>query len=232
MRKIEKPSLEGVRLREGTKIGRYCVLGGRANPVTLGKHCHVHDHVVIRSGVRIGDNVEIEEFSCIDKDSQVQDHVIIESHSYIGPNVIIGRGSQVLYGARIYDDSRIGLSTMIGGFVGENCIIGNNSRVFGKLIHSLRDPARWNLRKLTHEKSPEIGDFVVIGVDALVIGGVTVRDHVYVAAGSIVSKDIPSYCVVTGINRIVPFREWHGKIKDSGFWKWGTQMNTVQEVKH
>ena len=43
-----------------------------------------------------------------------------------------------------------------------------------------------------------IGDWVYIGTKAQVMPGVTIGDHVIVAAGSIVTKSIPAGCIVAG----------------------------------
>ncbi|WP_220453485.1 acyltransferase [Bacteroides intestinalis] len=43
-----------------------------------------------------------------------------------------------------------------------------------------------------------IGDWVYIGTKAQVMPGVTIGNHVIVAAGSIVTKSIPAGCIVAG----------------------------------
>lgn len=43
-----------------------------------------------------------------------------------------------------------------------------------------------------------IGDYVCIGTNALILPGVTIGDHVLVAAGTVVTKSIPSGVVVAG----------------------------------
>lgn len=43
-----------------------------------------------------------------------------------------------------------------------------------------------------------IGDYVYIGTNALIMPGVTIGDHVLVAAGSVVTKSVPSGMVVAG----------------------------------
>lgn len=43
-----------------------------------------------------------------------------------------------------------------------------------------------------------IGDWVYIGTGAQIMPGVTIEDHVLVAAGSIVTQSIPSGCIVAG----------------------------------
>lgn len=43
-----------------------------------------------------------------------------------------------------------------------------------------------------------IGRNCVIGVNSIVLPGVKIGDHVVVAAGAVVAKDIPSRCIVAG----------------------------------
>jgi acetyltransferase-like isoleucine patch superfamily enzyme len=44
-----------------------------------------------------------------------------------------------------------------------------------------------------------IGDDVWIGANAVILPGVTIGRHVVVAAGAVVTKDVPDYCVVAGV---------------------------------
>lgn len=43
-----------------------------------------------------------------------------------------------------------------------------------------------------------IGDYVYVGTSALIMPGVTIGDNVLVAAGSVVTKSVPSNVVVAG----------------------------------
>lgn len=79
--------------------------------------------------------------------------------------------------------------------------IGNNCQITGGvkiLTHGggqvLRDktPAFDSFGKVI------IGDWVYIGYNSLIMPGVIIGDHVLVAAGSVVTKSIPSNCVVAG----------------------------------
>jgi len=45
---------------------------------------------------------------------------------------------------------------------------------------------------------PSIGDNVVVGANAVIIGNITVGDNVIIGAGAIVVKDVPSNVVVAG----------------------------------
>ncbi len=45
----------------------------------------------------------------------------------------------------------------------------------------------------------KIGDDVWIGGNAIILPGVTIGNNVIVAAGAVVTKDVPDNCVVGGI---------------------------------
>lgn len=47
-------------------------------------------------------------------------------------------------------------------------------------------------------RSPEIGDSVFIGANAVVIGGIKISNGVVIGAGAIVCDDIPENCTVVG----------------------------------
>ncbi|MGY1740213.1 hypothetical protein ACI8AI_05650 [Blastococcus sp. SYSU D01050] len=54
--------------------------------------------------------------------------------------------------------------------------------------------------------APTIGDGVVFGASALVIGDVTVGSHAVVAAGAVVINDVPPGAVVAGNPAVVKRR--------------------------
>jgi len=56
----------------------------------------------------------------------------------------------------------------------------------------------------------QIGDDVFIGVNSIILPGVTIGREVVVAAGSVVTKDIPSGVVVAGTpaKKIMSFSSW------------------------
>ncbi|MCL1112988.1 acyltransferase [Shewanella basaltis] len=66
--------------------------------------------------------------------------------------------------------------------------------------------------------SVSIGSNVFVGVDTLIMPGVTIGDNVIVAAASVVTKDIPSNTVYGGIpaSKICSFDDYKNKILKSG----------------
>ncbi|OGI18015.1 MAG: serine acetyltransferase [Candidatus Melainabacteria bacterium RIFOXYA2_FULL_32_9] len=89
----------------------------------------------------------------------------------IGENTILGYGG---LGIVIHSDS----------IIGKNCIISQGVTIGG----SSRNP-----------KVPEIGNNVLVGAGAKIIGPIKIADNVVIGANSVVTKDIPSNVLVAGI---------------------------------
>lgn len=67
---------------------------------------------------------------------------------------------------------------------------------------------KWTDDNYTYEfKRIHIGNDVWIGLDAKIMGGVTIGDGAIVAAGAIVTKDVPPYAIVAGVPaKIIRYR--------------------------
>ena len=130
----------------------------------------------------------------------------IEDYCRIGAEVKIGEKCRIMYAANISSETTLGDDCIIAGFCCERAIVGNKVRLFGELIHSHREPNRdWDE---VEEDSPKISDNVLIGFGAKVIGGISIGKNSYIAAGAIVTRNVPEAHVVTGINKKVHFRKW------------------------
>lgn len=72
--------------------------------------------------------------------------------------------------------------------------IGNNTRVALEALIIAHDYSRgkemW--------KDTYIGNNCVIGGRAIILPGITLGNHVYVAAGSVVTKSFPDHCLIAG----------------------------------
>lgn len=79
--------------------------------------------------------------------------------------------------------------------IGNNCAITNGVRIFthgGARVARMKYPDFDVFGKVT------IGDWVYIGTNSLIMPGVTIGDGALIAAGSVVTKSVPSGVVVGG----------------------------------
>lgn len=81
-----------------------------------------------------------------------------------------------------------------GVTIGDGCQIGHNV-VFATLNHEL-EPEK---RKTTRPAPIVLGKNVWIGSNATILQGVTIGDNAVVAAGAVVTKDVPPNAVVGGV---------------------------------
>src|SRR5665811_1243850 len=109
--------------------------------------------------------------------------------------------SRTLTGIEIHPGATIGEGFFIdhgmGVVIGETAEIGNNVTLYqgvtlgGTSMHKTK-------------RHPTLGNGVVVGAGAHVIGAITIGDNVRIGSGSVVVKPVPPNCTVVGIpGRIV-----------------------------
>lgn len=103
-----------------------------------------------------------------------------------GKNITIGKSVFINSGCHFQDQGGI--------TIGDDSLIGHNV-VLATINHDLEPE---NNRK-NHYAPITIGKHVWIGSNATVLAGVTIGDWAVVAAGAVVTKDVPAYTVVGGV---------------------------------
>lgn len=139
----------------------------------------------------------------------------------LGRNVVIHHPELVnLYGCIIGDHSRIGAFVEIqrGAFVGSNCKVSSHSFIcegvniadgvfvgHGVMFINDRYP-----KAVNEDGTPQTaGDWELvptfvreqasIGSNATILCGITIGQHALIAAGAVVTKDVPEYAIVAGV---------------------------------
>lgn len=84
-------------------------------------------------------------------------------------------------------------------FCGDKIVIGKGTVIGNDVIIRSDDGHKINQPKYRQHKSIVIGENVWIGQRSIILKGVQIGDGAVVAAGSIVTKDIPAFCMVGGV---------------------------------
>lgn len=117
-------------------------------------------------------------------------HSVIESYSTI--NNMVG---EIVIGS----NSRIGLgNTLIGPVkIGNYVNLAQNIVVSG-LNHNYQNPKTTIISQGVKTAIITIEDDVWIGANSVLLSGITIGKHSVIAAGTIVTQDIPAYSIVAG----------------------------------
>lgn len=103
-------------------------------------------------------------------------------------------GKNIIFGKDVFINSGCHFQDQGGITIGDGSLIGHNV-VLATINHDL-DPK--NNRK-NHYLPIKIGSHVWIGSNATILPGVTIGDWAVVAAGAVVTHDVPAMTVVCGI---------------------------------
>jgi len=140
----------------------------------IGTNAILYRGTVVGSQVLIGDLASIRERNVVGNRSIVGRLVMVEPNTKIGDHVIIQTGTHITGDAVIEDDV----------FMGDE-ISTTNDNSMG--------------RGAGEYKGPHIKKRARIGSNATLLPGVVIGEGSIVAAGSVVTKDVPPYKVVMGV---------------------------------
>ena len=102
-------------------------------------------------------------------------------------------GRNIRLGKRVFINAGCRFQDQGGITIGDDCLIGHNT-VLATLNHAL-DPAR---RADMHPAPVTLGRNVWLGSNVTVLPGVSIGDDAVVAAGAVVTRDVPARSVVAG----------------------------------
>ncbi|MEG4817208.1 serine O-acetyltransferase [Microcoleus sp. K5-D4] len=109
---------------------------------------------------------------------------------------LISQVSRFLTGIEIHPGAKIGRGVFIdhgmGVVIGETAIVGDYAVIYqGATIGGTG--------KEIGKRHPTLGENVVVGAGAKVLGNIQIGNNVRIGAGSVVLRDVPSDCTVVGI---------------------------------
>jgi UDP-N-acetylglucosamine acyltransferase len=183
---------------------------------------NIHTTAIIEEGAQIGENVTIGAFTIIGKEVSIGDGTRIDSNTVIAGKTTIGKNNH------IYSHAAIGTDPQDLKYQGEEVelIIGDNNKIREFTLFNPGTQGGGSITKIGSNNlfmgyvhvahDVMIGDNCVFANcatlaghveidDYVVIGGLTpihqfckIGSHVMVGGGSVVTQDIPPYCLAEG----------------------------------
>ena len=116
---------------------------------------------------------------------------------------IISQSVRFFTGIEIHPGAKIGKNLFIdhgmGVVIGETSEIGNNVTIYHAVTLGGSSPSIDSERQRHEKRHPTIGNEVVIGSGAQIIGPVKVGNNARIAANAVVVKDVPENATMVGI---------------------------------
>lgn len=172
------------KLADDVVVGPYTVIGAN---VEIGSGCEIGSHVVIDGPTKIGKNNRIYQFSSIGADPQ-------DKKFAAGEQTVLEIGD----GNLIRESCTINRGTVQGGNITK---IGNNNWIMA-YVHIAHDCIVGNDNIFANNAS--LAGHVIID-DHVILGGFTLisqfnylASHSFSAMGSVISRNIPPYVLVSG----------------------------------
>ena len=129
----------------------------------------------------IGENTNIWQYCVVLKGAKIGKNCNICSHCFIENDVVIGDNVTIKNGVYLYD----------GMVVEDNCFIAQNATFCNDKYPRSKNPD-WKLEKIIIKKG------ATIGASATILPNVTIGENAMIAAGAIVTKDVPANEKVIG----------------------------------
>lgn len=132
---------------------------------------------------------------------------------------LLSHVARFLTGVEIHPGAQIGCGVFIdhgmGVVIGETAIVGDYALIYQGVTLG-------GTGKESGKRHPTLGENVVVGAGAKVLGNLQIGDNVRIGAGSVVLRDVPSDCTVVGVPGRIVYRAGgrvepleHGRLPDS-----------------
>ena len=112
------------------------------------------------------------------------DKIRVKHNADISPDIVIGKYSELGTNCRIH----------AGVEIGDYVIMGPDVKIYCR-NHRIDDLDRPIALQGKETRKTVVGDDVWIGANAIIMAGVTIHLHSVVAAGAVVTKDVPKYAI-------------------------------------
>jgi UDP-2-acetamido-3-amino-2,3-dideoxy-glucuronate N-acetyltransferase len=161
----------------------------------MDKPYFVHESAYVDEPCDIGAGTKIWHFSHVMANCKLGRKCILGQNVHVAPGVIIGDNVKIQNNVSLYDGAVIEDDV----FLGPSCVFTNISNPRSQIV-----------RRSLYEKTL-VRRGASIGANSTVVCGITVGRYAFVAAGAVVTKDVPDYALIMGVpGRVVGWMSRHG----------------------
>jgi UDP-2-acetamido-3-amino-2,3-dideoxy-glucuronate N-acetyltransferase len=143
----------------------------------------VHESAYVDEPCDIGAGTKIWHFCHVQKGCRIGDHCVLGQNVSIANDVVIGNNVKIQNNVSVYAGTTIEDDV----FLGPSCVLTN-----------LTNPRSQVNRHALYEKTL-LKRGCTIGANATIVCGVTIGQYAFIAAGAVVTADVPDYALMMGV---------------------------------
>lgn len=142
-----------------------------------------HASAIVDDGAELGPGTKVWHFCHVMGGARIGAHCSLGQNVFVAASVVVGDGCKIQNNVSLYD----GVALERNVFIGPSAVFTNvvNPRAFV----SRRDEYR----------PTRVAEGASIGANATIVCGHDVGAFAFVAAGAVVTKDVPAYALVAGV---------------------------------
>ncbi len=143
----------------------------------------IHPTAVVDPGAVLGEGTKVWHFSHVTAGAVVGEGCSLGQNVYVGPKVTIGRNVKVQNNVSVYE-----------GVVLEDDVFCGPSMVFTNVVNP-----RSHVSRKHQFRATRVGRGATLGANCTVVCGHDVGRYAFVAAGSVVTRDVPPFALLIGV---------------------------------
>jgi len=142
-----------------------------------------HESAYVDEPCEIGEGTKIWHYCHVMKNARIGSRCILGQNVSIAGEVVIGNNVKIQNNVSVYTGTIIEDDV----FLGPSCVLTN-----------VTNPRSQINRHALYEKTI-IRRGATVGANATIVCGITIGRYAFVAAGAVVSKDVPDYALIVGV---------------------------------
>ncbi|NGO40185.1 Gfo/Idh/MocA family oxidoreductase [Limisphaera ngatamarikiensis] len=156
---------------------------GAVAPVAGSNGVFIHPTAVVDPGAQIGSGTRIWHFTHVCAGARIGNNCVLGQNCFVADGVVLGNNVKVQNNVSLYT----GVVVEDDVFLGPSCVLTN-----------VTNPRAQVNRHALYEKTV-IRRGATVGANATIVCGVTIGRYAFIAAGAVVTRDVPDYALMVGV---------------------------------